>query len=1101
MQRPHDQHERERVELPFIAQLVGLGWTYLPGDIHDPKRTERASFRDVILEARLRAALEKINPDAAGAPWLDDARIDQAIHDLAHPLGGLRLLEANETATDRLLLGTTVAGDPERGHDRDQPVRYIDFADPERNDFLVVNQFRVDPVASIGDRGHIIPDLVLFVNGIPLVVVECKSPFVTNPMDEAIEQLLRYSSQRVYGTAEGAEQLFHYNQLLIATWGRTAKVGTIGALGEHYAEWKDTSPVPKADVAAALGVEQLSGQQMLVAGMLRKKHLIDLVRCFTLFTEAGGRRVKIVARYQQFRAVHEAIRRLQGEKPPPRGDGKAARRGGIIWHTQGSGKSLTMVFLVRTMRTVRALQPFKIVVVTDRTDLEKQLAKTATLTHESVERAKNKDDLEAKLREDGPGIVFGMIQKARERDDDDEDVDFASAPPGDEPMLKAAEAQLVYGQGLGEVNPSEAILMLVDEAHRSHTNNLHENLMTALPNCALIGFTGTPILAGRKKSTEDIFGGFIDRYLLEQSEKDGATVPILFEGRTYSGAVREGENLDRLFEDLFTNRTERERAAIRKKYAAEGNVLEAKNLIAAKAEDMLRHYVDNALANGFKAMIAAASRRAAVRYQAALVAAQAALVAQLEALAPETAALTGDALAERDADTQFLVRAHHRLDVIRRLEFAAVISSGTTNEDPGWKAWSDKSKVDKHVERFLKPLLHDDPAKRDGLAVLCVKSMLLTGFDAPNAQVLYLDRLLQDHDLLQGIARVNRTAPSKRFGYVVDYYGVTQHLQDALGAYSKEDAADVKGALKGVATKLPDLTKHHREVVDVFHKNGRADLANVDACVDLLRDPTLRADFHRKLRLFLDVYETFRTKPEGRPFAQDARNLGLISRMAANVYREVELNLAGIGENVRQLIDEYVESRGIDPTIAPVSILSSAFDEALSRYASSVGTKAAAIEHAARAHIKASYDEDPVRYEGFSSLLNSTLQRFEEGSKERFDELQKLVAELRKEPQVDETGLDPGLQKPFYNILVEEAGGATKDQVAFFKVVAIELVDEIRQELRIIDFWRNVPAQKVLRSAIFNVLDRHEIVPFAKIDALADRLMLLAKALHERLRV
>lgn len=1095
-----EQHERDRVELPFIAQLKGLGWTYLEGDTLDPRRTERTTFREVLLKDRLREALRKLNPDAAGAPWLDDARIEQAIHELEHPLGGLRLMEANEKATDLLLGGTAVAGDSERGHAGDQPVRFIDFAEPERNDFLVVNQFRVAPLASVGDRGHIIPDIVLFVNGIPLVVIECKSPFVTNPTDEAIEQLLRYTNQRSYGAAEGAEHLFHYNQFLVATWERTARVGTVGALGEHYLEWKDTSPVPKAEVAANLGVDELSSQGMLVAGMLRKKHLLDLVRCFTLFTESGGRRVKIVARYQQFRAVHESIRRLTAENPPLGEDGRAARRGGIIWHTQGSGKSLTMVFLVRMMRTVRSLQPFKIVIVTDRTDLEKQLAKTAALTMESVTRAKNKDDLAAKLRAGGPAIVFGMIQKARD-DDDDDTVELAPAPTGGDTYLRAAEPRLPYGEELGLLNPSEAILLLVDEAHRSHTNNLHGNLMRALPNCAMIGFTGTPILGSQKRTTEAIFGGFIDYYLLKDSEKDGATVPILFEGRTCSGTVRDGASLDRRFEDLFVNRPERETAAIRKKYASEGNVREAKKLIAAKAEDMLRHYVDNALPNGFKAMLAATSRRAAVRYQQALVTSQTALVEQLETLAPEILALSADELAARDEDTQFLVRAHHRLDVIRRLEFAAVISAGSTNEDPGWKAWSDKAKVETHVQRFLKPLRHDDPAKQDGLAVLCVKSMLLTGFDAPNAQVFYLDRLLKEHDLLQGIARVNRTAPSKKFGYVVDYYGVTEHLKEALGAYSEKDAPDARDALKGVGTKLPDLEERHRKVLDLFQKHGREDLADVDACVDLLRDPTLRADFQRLLRQFLDIYETFGTKPEGRPFAKDARKLGLISRMAANVYRELELNLAGIGENVRQLIDEYVESCGINPKIAPVSILSSAFDEALSRYATSVPTKASAIEYAARAHLEANHDADPVRYQGLSDQLNSTLQRFTENANGRFEALQTFLAGLREVPQADETGLDPGLQKPFYSILVEEAGSATNEPLDFFKTVTIELVDEIRQELRIVDFWRNVSAQKVLRSTIFNLLDRHQIVPFERIDGVAERLMLLAKALHERLRV
>ena len=601
----HIPDERTKVELPLIAQLKGMCWQHIEGDIDVPYLTERESFRDVLLVGRLREALRRINLDDKGQPWLDDSRINQAISALER-LGALKLMEANQQTMRLLLKGTEVEGLPDWDNGRDHPVCFIDFEHPERNDFLVVNQFRVDPPWAAGGRDFIIPDIVLFVNGIPLVVIECKSPAATNPMEEAITQLLRYSNQRDwFDEDEGAERLFFYNQLLVATKFDEARVGTVGASYEHFNLWKDTSPVPSGDVAAALGVEKLSSQQLLVAGMLRPAHLLDILHNFIVFKQESGRTIKIVGRYQQFRAVHEAVRRLTTRKTRLE-DGEFDRRGGIIWHTQGSGKSLTMVFLVRKIRTMPELRRFKIVAVTDRTDLEDQLRKTAASTGETVRPSQlDRKRLEPPtkrlmriLREDGADLVFGMIQKYRGEDDDDTD--------GGEP------------EPFPTLNESEDILLLVDEAHRSHTTMLHANLMQALPNCAKIGFTGTPIILGDRKRTHQIFGEFIDRYTIRQSEEDEVTVPILYEGRQVRGGVAQGESLDSLFTEAFRAKTAEEIEEIKKRYATKSHVLEAPALIAAKARDILRHYVDSVLPSGFKAQLVATSRLAAVRYQQAL---------------------------------------------------------------------------------------------------------------------------------------------------------------------------------------------------------------------------------------------------------------------------------------------------------------------------------------------------------------------------------------------------------------------------------------------------------------------------------------------------
>jgi type I restriction enzyme, R subunit len=1099
--------EFSQVELPLMEQLRGMHWQVVTGSIEDPAATGRASFREVLLYDRLREALRRINRGPEGEPWLDDARLAQAINALEH-VSATRLMEANEYVTELLLKGTQVEGLPGWDDGREQTVRFFDWESPEANDFLVVNQFRVDPP---GERKFSIPDLVLFVNGIPLVVMECKSPAATDPMEQGITQLLRYSNQRDwYEGEEGVEKLFHYNQLLVSTYGLEARVGSIGAGYEHFLEWKDTSPVPTAAVAAEMGKETLTSQETLVAGMLRPAHLLDIMRNFILFMQAGTRRTKLVPRYQQFRAVHEAIRRLSEET--------GEERGGIVWHTQGSGKSLTMVFLVRKMRTLPVLRRFKIVVVTDRTDLEKQLAETAQLSGEVVQRAKNSETLKELLRERGAGLVFAMLQKYQERDAEEVEVLELRVPArpatdvyeprqqyglrraaeraGEPPVLET----LVVGgeEEFPELNDSDEILVLVDEAHRSHASGLHANLRKALPNAALIGFTGTPILIGQAKRTHEIFGGFIDRYTIKQSEADGATLPILYEGRTADAAVADGRTLDQLFEDLFRDRTPEELEAIKRKYATRGNVLEAPKLIAAKAEDMLRHYVGTVLPNGFKAQIVATTRRAAVLYHEQLQRAHGELIAAIEALGPEVLELPEAELEALDEDTRFLVRARKHLGALRRMEFAVVIS-GQGNDPPTWQRWSDKGRQDTHIGRFKRPLVHADPGKEDGLAFLCVRTMLLTGFDAPVEQVLYLDRAMRGHELLQAIARVNRTHAAKSCGYVVDYIGVGAHLKEALAVYADED---VQGALTDIRDELPKLRDRHQRVLGIFHSRGIEDIDDVTACVDLLRDERIRAEFTVKLKQFLEILDIVFPRPEALPYVRDARVLGFINKAAANLYRDPGLNILGASHKVRELIDEHIIARGIDPRVPPVSITDEEFDQVVEGHASP-RTKASEMEHAARYHIREHVQEDPVYYKKLSERLDEILRTFESQWDLLVEALGELTREIREGRGDDGTGLDPRTQLPFFRIVEEEASdGAVElspERQRELITTTVEMVEHIRQEIRLVDFWRNPAAQQALRGWIVHFLDDEDVVPFERQGMAADRIVGVARALQHRL--
>ena len=1074
----------------------------------------------MLLSGDLRAALHRINLEPAGQPWLDQGRLTQAVNALQR-LAGFRLTEANQAATELILKGTVVEGVEGWNQGRGQTVAYIDWDHPQNNTFRAVNQFALQCPAGRADR-TIIPDIVLFVNGIPLVVVEAKSPTATTPLEKAIDQHQRYGNRRrglgIVEVDEGNEQLFHYAQFQIATCFDRARVGTFSALACHYLAWKDTSPTPMAQVAESIGkpVEQLSEQETLIAGMLQPATLLDIVRHFTLFLEVGGRTIKAVCRYQQFRAVQLAIRRLLTGKTRAQ-DGEHDRRGGIVWHTQGSGKSLTMVFLIRKLRSIPALRSFKVVAVTDRRDLEKQLAETAHLTGEVLTRVKSEsrgirtvsasDVLQEVLRRPGKDLVFAMIQKYRggvADADAPDDADEAEGPP-----------QRV--EPLPLLNDSESILVLVDEAHRSHTSTGHANLMNALPNCARIGFTGTPIIMRAQGRTTAIFGEFIDRYTIRESEADGATVPILYEGRTTAMGVNSDLTLDQMFEDMLAEYTPEQKEAIKLKYATSGNVLEAPKLIGAKARDMLRNYVENILPNGFKAQVVATSRRATLLYRQAFYEARDELVAALEGTSTTALSTASSGWIfmrtpdELFATEEFLERARPFLPTIRALEFAPVISSEHNDTVDPAGAWSSRSQVDAHIARFKKPLFasgpntHDHPSA-DPLAFLIVKSMLLTGFDAPIEQVMYLDRSIKEAELLQAIARVNRTdvqgGVAKTCGIVVDYFGVANHLTAALDAYSPTDIA---GALHSLRDEIPKLRDRHRRTIDLFLSRGIEDLSDTEGCVALLHEEKLRAELHVALKQFLTTLDQVLPRPEGLPYVNDAKTLAFIQARARNRYRADELLIGKeVGEKVRRLIDDHIISLGIDPKIPPIEITSAGFRRHVETERSP-RAKASEMEHATRAHIRKKFDEDPTHYGRLSERLRSILREFEGRWEEMVKALQEFLQEVLQGRQRDDTtGLDPETQAPFFDLLRQDIGADEKaegPELDRLCTLTVEIVDHIQQEISIVGFWdpHRSQAREGLRSWIVQVLDAADVLPFSRLEAVADRLMELAKANRERL--
>lgn len=1070
------------VEEPFLDQLASMGWRIITGSVDFPSVTGRDNFREVLIKDDLAKALRRINL-RDGKQWLDEGRIAQAIgaiERISHP----RLMEANQEGTALLLGGVTVEGLPDWDQGRDKTIHFIDWDTPENNTFTAISQFKVDCPGGMS-KGSIRPDITLFINGIPVAVIECKSPTISEPIPSAIDQLRRYhNARKAAGEVEdneGAERLFYTNQFVIATSYDEARVGTIGAQAVHFLEWKDTAPVPLAQVQEEIGKTTLSSQNKLIAGMLRPEHLIDIIRHFVIYQQVDGRTIKVVSRYQQFRAVQAAVERLRTGKTR-KNDGEHDRRGGIIWHTQGSGKSLTMVFLVRKMRSDLQLRRFKIVVITDRKDLQRQLSETAALIGETVKVGKSIGNVKQLLRRPGPEIVFATIQKYVDRDLD-------ALGPDDE-----------LGD-LGLLNDDESILVMVDEAHRSHSSALHANLLQALPNCARIGFTGTPIIMGAKKRTHEIFGEFIDRYTIKESEADGATVPILYEGRSAKGAVADGTGLDEELAAMFPEMSAEEREALKRKYGTLGAILEAPELVQAKARDMLRHYVENLLPNGLKGQVVAFSRRAAVRYQAGFEFARDELVAEATALDATTRALDDLALQTKPKKLQAAVRGWRSLERLRALEFAAIISPDN-NDPPEWKEWTDGSKIETRISAFKKPFEHTDPEKRSPLAFLIVKSMLLTGFDAPIEGVMYLDRPIREAELLQAIARVNRTGYGKTAGIVVDYYGIAKNLKEALSAYSAED---IEGALQSLADEIPKLRDRHTRVIALFTQRGVDPIKDAEAAVEALADERLRAEFTVKLKQFLATLDLVLPRPDGLPFVRDAEALGEVYARARNRYREglPQLDKA-IGRKVQALIDEHIISLGIDPRIPPIEITDASFGNHVGKQGGS-RAKASEMEHAVRHHIKKKLDEDPVHYQRLSERLEEILHKYGDDWEQLALALKDFVEEVQKGRTTTEapSGLDPQVHAPFFDILKEERSKQAPVSASDAKWLAdltVDMVDRlIREAISNVGFWKSAPRQEELRGKLFIFLDDNSIVDFDGADAVADRLMDLAKANHNKL--
>lgn len=1009
--------EKNHVEEPLLEHLARLDWTVLRLDMHHqtPGQTGRKDFSQVVLERRLTDAIYGLNE------WMEPDQVEEVVRRLCD-FQSPSLIENNRQVLKWITEGTGVAENRRTG-EPSPTVRIVDF-DDHKNDWLAVRQFKV---RIPGRDQHIIPDVVLFLNGLPISVIECKSPRVEEPIAEAIYQLLRYSEQRG-ASGEGNPALFYYNQFVVATCREQAKFGTITTHTErHFYRWSDPWPFALDEIALQTGKEGTAGspsdQARLIAGMCSRKNLLSLLQSFTLFTTDNlGRTHKVVARYQQFRAVHKVLERMiNGETP--------AQRGGIVWHTQGSGKSLTMVFVVRELRRRIAVQDWKVVFVTDRTQLESQLRETSQSIGQTVVAAANINHLKELLRDPSSNCVMAMVQKFQERD------------------LQAIFPVL---------NTRPKILVMIDEAHRTQYGLLKANLERALPNATNVAYTGTPI-----EKTERTFGAYIDYYTMRQSQEDGVTLEIVYEGRTHSAAVSDAKLMDAKFHDVFSEYRLGERLQILG-FGTRNAYLDANATIEAKARDMVRHYARQVFPGGYKAQVVTNSRIAAVRYLKAL----------RDAVAEEVTSLAQDNPLQVNSDE------------LRAVEVALVIT-WDNNDEAEIKDAMRNVDTDLVVKRFKMPFDVEEPTsdeKVDGrVGIVVVNEMLVTGFDAPVEQVLYLDRVMRDHSLLQVIARVNRVYDEgKDCGFVVDYVGVGNNLRKALDAYAEKEQQEVIDCLVPASELIGELKQALDDTLDILARNGLSETTETEEFFDLFYDEDIRFEYLTAFRKVTHAFNKALPRAEALDYFKTYQRLVAINELASQFLKDERLSMKGVPKKLRGITDEFLISKGIKQKIAPISVLDPEFQKKAAERNRSK-TKAAQVEHAIRHHIEVNFDEDPELFASFAQEVERILQEFAGNWDVIFREMEKLRQRLMAKEQEETHGLDRKRQMPIFRAIRSELFddlSLTEDQIAKLVNLTQLVFTELQIESRQAGFWDAPAKQARLKGELQRILIGPDYVDF-----------------------
>ncbi|WP_447885487.1 type I restriction endonuclease subunit R [Serratia fonticola] len=950
--------EEYSAKLPALALLTNLGWSYLSPE---EALTARAGKPDqVVLTHLLREQLAKRTFTFGGQEYsLSDKAIDNLIAEVNSPALNQGLLTANERLYNHLMYGISV-NEFIDGKKANPTIALIDWHHPTNNSFAFTEEFTVTRANGVESRR---PDIVCFVNGIPLVVIEAKRPDgnakKTPTIGEGISQTLR--NQR----HDEIPRLFVYSQLLLSINGHDGRYGTCGTSAKFWATWREEDlsdaemyviknqkllpeqldklfghrPVATRDWyqgLVAAGELAVSGQDRLLISLLLPERLLDMVRFYTLFDKKIG---KVVARYQQVFGIKRLIERINTKRP----DG--SREGGVIWHTTGSGKSLTMVFLSKALILHESLKQCRIVVVTDRVDLENQLSRTFISSGElsgkrdkSAAIATSGRRLAEQIGKGTERIIFSLIQK------------FNTA-------IRQPEC----------INTSADIIVLIDEGHRSQGGENHIRMTQALPRAAFVAFTGTPLL--KEDKTTKKFGSIIHAYTMQRATDDKAVTPLLYEERIPDLEVNE-RALDSWFERITEGLSDKQKADLKRKYASKGQIYTADDRIRLIALDIANHFVKN-IDDGLKGQLACDSKAAAIKFKKYL----------------DEAGLFESAVVISAPDTR---------------EGNTEVDESTAPEVVKW--W--KENVGLQDEQTYTRNVIDRFDKDDSLKLLIVVDKLLTGFDEPKNAVLYIDKQLKGHNLIQAIARVNRLHPKKKFGLLIDYRGILKELDTTIekyqklasrtqGGYEIDDLAGLYNQMSTEYKRLPQLYKNLWAIFDgVKNRQDTEQLRQV--LVPRIEEKNgelvdvhlkVREDFYEALTEFascLKVALQSATFFEDKSFSEDDRRHYKETVKQFSSLRQLVQQDAGeridydeYAEQVKKLLDKHVvgvEVREPDG-VYEVNKMGQAQPEEWSE--DKTRNETDIIKTRVTRMIEQELRDDPYAQEAFSKLLRQAIEEAE----------------------------------------------------------------------------------------------------------------------------
>lgn len=885
---------------PALALFEAMGYTYIsPADCDK----QRGSRYRVLLRDILRGQLRRLNRYVyAGAEnEFSAANIERAMEDLDEPLTD-GLVRTSEKIYDALLLGKSYPETVGDGKMLSFNLKYIDWDNPQNNVFHVTEEFAVDS----RDRQHNArPDIVLFINGIPFAVIECKAPYI--PVEEAVGQMIR-NQQAAY-----IPQLFKFAQFVVATNKNAVKYATAGTPKKFWSVWKEQdADWLQARLSALVPDRMPTEQDRNTVSLFSRERVFELIRYFILFDA----NVKKVCRYQQFFAVREIMKTIAES------DEHGNRRSGVIWHTQGSGKSLTMVMLAKTiLMELKDCHP-RVVIVTDRKELDAQIAATFAHTRLTPARATSGRHLVELVNSARADVITSIINK-----------------------FNTVERQEIK-------NPSRDIFVLVDESHRSNYGLMATRMRSVFPNACYIGFTGTPLMKS-EKNTMARFGRLIHKYTIRDGVEDGAIVPLIYEGRFVEQKVDE-ENIDLWFKQTTRRLTEAQREDLRRKWSSIRRLTSTDARIKRIALDISEHFIEGYKDTGFKAMLATNYKRDAIRY--------------LECF-------------EQFGD----------------LNCAVVISppdmrEGVDDADEG----ADDLVVsfwNKMMQQYGDADRYEEAIKNrfcDGeIDILIVCSKLLTGFDAPLCQVLYIDKELKEHGLLQAIARTNRLHEGKDYGLIVDYRGLIEKLDTAMDMYSGAglenfDGGDLKGVVVDVMSAIGNLRSAYTQLVELFAPVGS--ISDAEAVEVFLADDKMRQDFYtllcafgRALHLVLNAEQAYNAlSKEERQKYQDT------FIFFSKVRRSVKLQYCDAIDNaeyeplMQNLLDTHLSVAGLKKITSPIDILNKDDFEKELEELGSLRSKADAIASRMTRSISEKRDENPAYYDSFSKRIRDALALYKE---------------------------------------------------------------------------------------------------------------------------